>query len=590
MWKKVQMSRLREPKTGAPILVDTTLDRAVFQPISGNPVARDQNAGHEDLSKDLPALPVEAEDPNAPHPGRRVPSSIYSSDHPDSSAFIPQQTPSVRINAGYSEYAAPDISPPDSPIEFDGTHRQDSPDISPISDTHKQTFPLTQKKTRFDSQLPVLRKDTQLSTPSRQKAAGSSSALQSSPGQGKTKWDNVSEPTTTDSEKTSRVIPIDSPYQRQVESRTSAKQGSGLLGVGKEKFQAGRIFLKGRDQDSKDKKDSKQPREPWKGASGRSPLVNPIESKPGARKFTQRARRDAAQQPSPSDLSFSRGYTITTITTGNDSDRQPAKKRTEDKKNTRTPQSSAAQMSSQEAIVNPSSVGTSGGIFGNLNNARTNPAPESRSNESTLPRLDPVETDLASDFQDLGISNEPGSRFSATTYATTEAGPSPPGSSGADADADAPPVPTVPTSIMDRKRPIPSANAWAKSTTRKPTPSATATPDGDTSKALPQSPPEVQAQNRIETLEARQKELAVRKANINTIIYELTQVIQPSSIAYDMATRDEVKRTVTSLNNELADIKKEEHEIGLKLLRAWKKRDQLDDYEATTLWVKRVTS
>lgn len=101
--------------------------------------------------------------------------------------------------------------------------------------------------------------------------------------------------------------------------------------------------------------------------------------------------------------------------------------------------------------------------------------------------------------------------------------------------------------------------------------------------------PEEQIQNRIQTLEARRDTLTRRRANVETIIYDLTQVIQPSSVAYDMAARDEVKRTVASLETELAEIKREEHEIGLKLFRAWKKRDDLG-YGGGSLWVKRVTS
>jgi hypothetical protein len=99
------------------------------------------------------------------------------------------------------------------------------------------------------------------------------------------------------------------------------------------------------------------------------------------------------------------------------------------------------------------------------------------------------------------------------------------------------------------------------------------------------------AEGRIEMLEAKRSDLLRRRTNINTIIHELTQVIQPSSVAYDMAARDEVKKTVASLNNELAEIKREEHEIGLKLLRAWKKREEEDFYgQSTSFWVKRVTS
>lgn len=493
-----------------------------------------------------------------------------------------QENSAVRPNAGYSRYAPPadhpDISPPDSPIEFDGSHRPESPDISPISETPEQTFPPVKKKTRFESQLPVLRKDT----PAQQPSAGQ--RLE------RTKWDDMSgEPTTSDSGKTGQVAPGDSPYQ--VESRTSGKPGSTLLGAGKEKINAGKIFSKARDHVSKDKKDQKPPaREPWKGASGRFPIVNPIESKPASQ------ARVFNRSPSPyNDLNFGNlhGYTITTVTAGNSSTSQADKKRTEekkrateDKKNAKVSQSSAAQVPSQKATVNSSQAGTS-----TLSNAQTGQATESRGNENTSRRADPAGSNLASIFQDLNLSNEPGSRFSATTCATTEAGPSRSESPRAESRAETPPAPAVQESVLNRKRPIPKAGVPAKSMTRKPTPSAAATSDAEKSKSVPDGPPEVQVQSRINSLEARRNELAVRKANINTIIYELTQVIQPSSIAYDMATRDEVKKTVASLNNELDDIKKEEHDIGLKLIRAWKKRDELEAYDASSsLWVKRVTS
>lgn len=121
---------------------------------------------------------------------------------------------------------------------------------------------------------------------------------------------------------------------------------------------------------------------------------------------------------------------------------------------------------------------------------------------------------------------------------------------------------------------------------RKPTPS-----EVPSEKALPPNPSEMSAQDRIEMLEAKRNDLVRRRMNINTIINELTQVIQPSSVAYDMAAREEVKKTVTSLNTELAEIKKEEHDIGLKILRAWKKREKEDVYgQSSSLWVKRVTS
>ncbi len=53
--------------------------------------------------------------------------------------------------------------------------------------------------------------------------------------------------------------------------------------------------------------------------------------------------------------------------------------------------------------------------------------------------------------------------------------------------------------------------------------------------------------------------------------------------------RELEKRKVENLKNELAEIQREEDELGLKLHRAYKRMDRDADCEPTTLWVKRVT-
>ena len=102
--------------------------------------------------------------------------------------------------------------------------------------------------------------------------------------------------------------------------------------------------------------------------------------------------------------------------------------------------------------------------------------------------------------------------------------------------------------------------------------------------------PEEQTQRRVDNLESRRRQLSLRKESIKTMLHELTEVIQPSSIAYDMATRDEVKKTVSSLKSELDDIGKEDHEIGLKLVRLYKNLNNVSEFEQSSLWVKRITS
>jgi len=53
--------------------------------------------------------------------------------------------------------------------------------------------------------------------------------------------------------------------------------------------------------------------------------------------------------------------------------------------------------------------------------------------------------------------------------------------------------------------------------------------------------------------------------------------------------REAEKMKIERLRVEEADVKREEHEIGLRLHRAWKRRDKEAVYEPTGLWVRRVT-
>ena len=53
--------------------------------------------------------------------------------------------------------------------------------------------------------------------------------------------------------------------------------------------------------------------------------------------------------------------------------------------------------------------------------------------------------------------------------------------------------------------------------------------------------------------------------------------------------REMEKMKIERLKTEEADVRREEHEIGLRLHRAWKRRDKEAVYEPTGLWVRRVT-
>ena len=87
------------------------------------------------------------------------------------------------------------------------------------------------------------------------------------------------------------------------------------------------------------------------------------------------------------------------------------------------------------------------------------------------------------------------------------------------------------------------------------------------------------------------EEFARRKRNVNKLIKQLKSGAQPSGIAFDLKTREEMKRTIKGLEGELADIIQEEHDVGLRLHRVQKKKDRDEMYENPTgLWIRRITS
>ena len=53
--------------------------------------------------------------------------------------------------------------------------------------------------------------------------------------------------------------------------------------------------------------------------------------------------------------------------------------------------------------------------------------------------------------------------------------------------------------------------------------------------------------------------------------------------------REEEKRKVEGLRREEAEVRRCEHEVGLRLHRAWKRREREEVFECTGLWVRRVT-
>lgn len=193
---------------------------------------------------------------------------------------------------------------------------------------------------------------------------------------------------------------------------------------------------------------------------------------------------------------------------------------------------------------------------------------------------------------------QPVSRFSVTTYATSTADSTPRASTD-----ETPPMPTLPkeiTPIVNRRRPqVGGSFDSTKATARKAVPGSPVfigmsnrdSASWRNSKMLPKSPPEAASVDLITSLQAQLDNLAHRRANIEKSIHQMTQLMPTDPLARGMEAlrQAEEKKKVEMLREDLADVVREEHDLGLRLHRAFKRRDQNAVYEPTGLWVRRVT-
>lgn len=80
--------------------------------------------------------------------------------------------------------------------------------------------------------------------------------------------------------------------------------------------------------------------------------------------------------------------------------------------------------------------------------------------------------------------------------------------------------------------------------------------------------------------------------NIEKSIKQMTELmpVDRMMVTEEVRRKRELeKKQIEGLRQDEADIRREEHEVGLKLHRAWKRKDKQAGYEETGLWVRRVT-
>jgi hypothetical protein len=175
---------------------------------------------------------------------------------------------------------------------------------------------------------------------------------------------------------------------------------------------------------------------------------------------------------------------------------------------------------------------------------------------------------------------------------------------------------TAASSILSRRRPIPQSDRAPSNPLppRKPldptTPgtakirtdtmsspissspiSPTSTYSTSTEKALPLPPTSLSAASHIAVLESALEDLRIRRNNVYRLLNDLNKAAPPNPLVTDFKRARLVEQRKRSFEDELTEIKREEYDVGIKLHRAWKKREREDPNAAgSAIWVRRVTS
>jgi hypothetical protein len=282
------------------------------------------------------------------------------------------------------------------------------------------------------------------------------------------------------------------------------------------------------------------------------------------------------------------------------------------------------------------------------------------------PSTSSIERKFREALKDVNVSaarDQPVSRFSVTTYATTTADSSPRMSTSTPPPMPTPPLQSqeslqalkqVPSPIVNRRRPVANRDfddgkgrggggagggvprkmigeprvvgvGWnghaLMPADHKPytgsalvvneNANADRRASSATEKLLPKSPPEAMAGlERHAALQAQLDDLFHQRLNLERSIKQMTELIPAIASRRTSATgpidvrnvpigsrdliaegrrREEEKQKVKRLEEDLADVKREEYEVGMKLHRVLKRMDERSIYAPEGLWVRRVT-
>ncbi|KAH7139036.1 hypothetical protein B0J11DRAFT_546596 [Dendryphion nanum] len=641
MWKRLQGSREKDrtKKIGNPTLLETTYDQEHLQNIPT--ISHAQNATYQ---------PNYESPGSAPYYDTLSPNDINNNEYrasevPTVSSFYSQPSPALRSDYHYAD--APqsdhDISPPSSPEPDQPRRNLGQPqrlrsmrDVSPVDDSRSRTSVAQ----RVGSNIPVLRKappslrsDEPAGPP--KKFWGGKVAPNS-----KVRWDEYSgEPTGSNAGKSGQVNP------------GSYAKGTPLSPPGSEKPRMGyRVSVTGGERANRaSTKPSPvdttlaKPRAPWKGASGRAEIVQPFKHQAATKSpnFFRKAEPSPILE-SPSDASNSLVATVAPADTAPvadvreqfDTHDNPIKPTVPLKVGKNSPPRSIASPVSPNYPANYNLASPTSLYSPNNNVAHSLPTPTTPTNraypvtneaeiETEATRTNnsgELSTPANAKVVRKSVENTPGSntskdnglgsRFSWTTYNTSTtyqhsppASPPPPLPNGTPV-LDQEPLPAA-SSILNRRRPVPTSDTLP---IRKPIPGTTATnsrftmassgPSSprpgstfstNTQKALPRPPTEISAADHVDILEAQIEDLRVRRSNVHRLLQDLYNAAPPNPLVTDFKRMRIVEKRKKDFEDELAEIKVEEHDVGLKLHRALRKRERADPGSESAIWIRRVT-
>jgi hypothetical protein len=110
-------------------------------------------------------------------------------------------------------------------------------------------------------------------------------------------------------------------------------------------------------------------------------------------------------------------------------------------------------------------------------------------------------------------------------------------------------------------------------------------------KALPKTPGQLSAVDLITSLQAQQNDLQQQRFNIQRVIRDLEKPGMQNPLYTDFRARKAKDKRVEILKLDLAEVINAEHDVGLRLHRAWKRREREDpNTPVSILWVRRATS